>query len=30
MSHTETLPNSVRDTMSAKIRDFLDRNLEDA
>ncbi|KAI3617378.1 hypothetical protein CBS9595_003287 [Malassezia furfur] len=28
--HPETLPNSVRDTMSAKIRDFLDRNLEDA
>ncbi|WFC96202.1 SAGA histone acetylase and TREX-2 complexes component [Malassezia brasiliensis] len=26
----KTLPNSVRDTMSAKIRDFLDRNLEDA
>ncbi|KAI3624521.1 SUS1 [Malassezia furfur] len=26
----QTLPNSVRDTMSAKIRDFLDRNLEDA
>lgn len=29
-AHPETLPDSVREAMSAKIRDFLDRNLEDA
>ena len=29
-SHAETLPGSVREAMAIKLREFLDRNLEDA
>lgn len=29
-THAETLPQPVRDAITAKLRDFLDRNLEDA
>jgi len=30
MAYAETFPESVRVAMTAKLRDFLDRNLEDA